>query len=419
MPQLTPVFPRVADILTPALTAAQQHTDMALQNIDTQLSDLIKQHVPPKQARVFLATILQVTCSFWQEMDNMATSQGLLPSQIIPTLWEARRRLLEGLSLLGPPSCLASWPASLVEWVTAIPTPQVVLGLPKTPAKSSTPSGSSTGKATPESSGKKTQVSTKKVTGYWKHLQREKEDAEARKWEEKCWKKSSKPVLSLDDHEDLVVTLTKRATLSRVSQPPSIARKAQSMSSKGRDKTQRENPLAADRLDNKPFSDKADEPKPKSRKWDPTPELVILDDEITPLPGKAKALGKKSRNYTPNEEEALETLSQHLKGEAQATQYRLELSTLTEYQNLHIPNLKGLPNTDDHLAYLSKVKDVSWSYPVKGNVITTCQFFKELQRSKDQEAIDQGNNILWAKGMLGILQKDGTSQGPVCYLGPP
>ena len=140
----------------------------------------------------------------------MATSQDSLPSQIIPTLWGAHRGLLEGLSLLGPPGYPASWPVSLVERVT----PQVVSGLPKTLAKPSTPSVSGAGKPTPESSGKKSQVSSKQITGYWKDPEREKEDAEARKQEEKRWKKSSGPVLSLDDHEDSVATLTNWATLS-------------------------------------------------------------------------------------------------------------------------------------------------------------------------------------------------------------
>ena len=343
----------------------------------------------------------------------MATSQVFLPSQIIPTLWGARRGLLEGLSLLGPPSCSASWPASLVEWVTAIPAPQDVLGLPKTPAKPSTPV-SGAGKATPESSGKKSQVSTKQIAGlFWKDLERGKEDAEAQKQEEKHQKKFSGPALSLDDHEDLVATLTDRAAPSQVLQPPS---KAPSVSSKGRDKTRREIPPVADTSDDEPLSEKADEPKPKSHKRDPTLELVILDDNSTPLPSKAKVTGKKSRNYTPDEEEALETLSQHLKGEARSAQYTLELSTLTEYWNLHIPNLKGPPNTDDHSAYLAKVKEVSWSYPVKGNVITARQFFKELQCSKDQEVIDQGDNVLREKGMLRILQESlskGTKTEPI------
>ena len=125
-------FPRATHLLAPALAVAQRHTDEALRNIHTQLSDLVKEHVPVEQTRAFFNTILQVTCSFRQDMDNMATNQVFLPSQIVPNLWGSHRGLLEGLSLLGPPSCLASWPASLVEWVTAIPAPQNVLGSSKT-----------------------------------------------------------------------------------------------------------------------------------------------------------------------------------------------------------------------------------------------------------------------------------------------
>ena len=116
-------------------------------------------------------------------------------------------------------------------------------------------------------------------------------------------------------------------------------------------------------------------------------------------------MGKKARAHTPGKDEGFEALSQCLKGEARAVQYNLELAILTEYQNLHIPNLKGPPNTDDHSAYLSSVKDVSLSYPAKGNLITTRQYFKDLKASKDQEAIEAGDNVLWEKGMMGILQE--------------
>ena len=284
-----------------------------------------------------------------------------------------------------------------MERVTAVSVPQDVPGLFKTPAKPNAPTSGAV-KATPDS-GKKSQPSTKQVALlFWKDLERGKEDAEARK-QEKRWKKFTGPVLSLDDHEDLVTTLMNRAAPSQVLQPPS---KAPSTSSKDRGKTWRKHPPVADLLDDKPLSDKADEPKPKSRKRDPTPELVVLDDDdSTPLPGKIKAMGKKSRSYNPQEEEALEALSQRLKGEAQAIQYNLELAILTDYRNLHIPNLKGPPNTDDHLAYLSKVKDVSWSYPVKGNIITTHQFFKELKASNDREVIEQGDNVLKKRVCLG------------------
>ena len=125
-PHLTPVFSRATPLLAAALAVARWHTDEALRNIHTQLVDLAKEHVPPEQVGALFNTILQVTCSFRQEMDNMATNQVFLPNQIIPNLWGSHRGLLEGLSLLGPPSCSASWPASLVERVTAIPACQNV-----------------------------------------------------------------------------------------------------------------------------------------------------------------------------------------------------------------------------------------------------------------------------------------------------
>ena len=169
-------------------------------------------------------------------------------------------------------------------------------------------------------------------------------------------------------------------------------------------------------MDDEPLSDRADKPKGKNHKWDPTPDLVVLeDDDSTPLPRKIKGMGKKARTHNPCEDEGFEALSQHLKGEARAIQYNLELAILTEYRNLHIPNLKGPPNTDDHLAYLSNAKDVSWSYPAKGNLITACQFFKDLKASKDREAIEAGDNILREKEMMGIPQESIKARPIKCW----
>ena len=204
-PQLTPVFPRATYLLAPALAVARRHTNEALQNIHTQLVDLAKEHVPQEQVGALFNTILQLTCSFGQEMDNMATNQVFLPSQIIPNLWGSCRRLLKGLSLLGPPSCSASWPASLVERVTAVPASQNVPGSSKTPTKSNLPL-SGVMKTTSDS-GKK---SAKQAAGlFWGDEARGKEDAEARKLEEKHWKKSTGPVLSLGEHEDSIANLLK------------------------------------------------------------------------------------------------------------------------------------------------------------------------------------------------------------------
>ena len=123
-------------------------------------------------------------------------------------------------------------------------------------------------------------------------------------------------------------------------------------------------------------------------------------------------MGKKTHTQTPGEEEAIESLVNRLKGEAQGIQYNLELAILTEYRNLHIPHLKGPPNTNDHSAYLSVVKDVSWSYPTKGNLITVRKYYQDLKASKDPEVIEVGDNILWEKGMMGIPQES-TKAGPI------
>ena len=166
-PHLTPVFPKATHLLAPVLTVARHHTDEAMRNIHIQLVDLGKEHIPQEHAGAFFNTILQVSCSFQQEMDNMATNQVLLLCQIVPNLWGSLRGLLEGLSLLGPPSCLASWPVSLVERVTAVPACHNVPGSSKTPTKSNLlPPG--TVKTTPDS-GNKPHHSAKQATGlFWK-----------------------------------------------------------------------------------------------------------------------------------------------------------------------------------------------------------------------------------------------------------
>ena len=98
---------------------------------------------------------------------------------------------------------------------------------------------------------------------------------------------------------------------SRVSQPSS---KAPSSGSQHREKVRGKH-TPGDPSDDEPLSNRADEPKANSHKWDPTLDLVILeDDNNTPLPGKAKGTGKKTRTQTPGEEEAIEALVNCLKG---------------------------------------------------------------------------------------------------------
>ena len=148
---------------------------------------------------------------------------------------------------------------------------------------------------------------------------REKEDADAWAQEEKCRKKPSGPILSLDEHKHSITELTNWATPSRSTQP------SKTSSSAPKDQVRpRKNPVAVpDLSDDEPLSDQANEPKAKARKRDPTLELVVVDgDDTTPLPRKQKT-PKKS---LPAEEEATDKLIQRLKGEARAVQYNLELA---------------------------------------------------------------------------------------------
>ena len=118
---------------------------------------------------------------------------------------------------------------------------------------------------------------------------------------------------------------------------------------------------------------------------------------------------------------AFDTLLLYLKREARTIQYGLETAGLTQYRNSHVPGLRGAPNTDDHSAYLANVKKESWSYQVKGNLITVRQFFKELKECGDLEKIRQGKRTLQDKGMPGIPQ-DYTPKGgkweiiKACYV---
>ena len=361
--KLPPVYPRI-DVAS-ALTISHHHTEKALKNVHTQISDLIRTHVAgPEQAGVFFNTILPITCSFRHQMDEMAINLLFPGSQLVPNVWSARREVLEGLSLVAPQSCSASWPASLVERVAPVPGTSGQSGSAKTPTKPCNPGAGKLALG----SGKKTQPIQQAAGMFWgDKKKREKEDADARAQEEKRRKKPSGPILSLDEHKHSITELINRAAPNRSAQPFG---KTPSSPPKDRVRPQKDPIAVPDPSNDEPLSDQANEPKAKAHKWDPTPELVVVDDDdSTPLPGRQKT-PKKS---LPVEEEASEALIQRLKGEARALQYKLELAALVDYRNKSVPNLKGPPNTDDHSKYLSQVRDISWSYPAKGNLWTARQ----------------------------------------------
>ena len=111
---------------------------------------------------------------------------------------------------------------------------------------------------------------------------REKEDADAWAQEEKRRKRPYGPILSLDEHEHSVTDLTNQATPSRSTQPSG---KTPSFAPKDRVRPRKDLIAVPDPSDDEPLLDQANEPKTKARKRDPSPELVLVDDDdSTPLP---------------------------------------------------------------------------------------------------------------------------------------
>ena len=104
-------------------------------------------------------------CTYWQEMDNMVLSQTIMLAQVKPNMWGVWQGVIEGLLLLGPPTCPASWPASLVEWVDGHPTKRATPVPPVTPVKSSS------GKSSSGSAGKKSK--SRQIPDFWNDSERE------------------------------------------------------------------------------------------------------------------------------------------------------------------------------------------------------------------------------------------------------
>ena len=143
--------------------------------------------------------------------------------------------MMQGCTLLGPPNCPTSWPSSLVERVTAEPAKKTTPAGLTTPVKRNT-SVPGKGKLHPGSSGKKS-VLPKRITDYWEDEERKKEDEESCWWEEeRHQKKPSGPILSLDEHEELVTVLTSKAAPSRVSQAPGLPARAPSKGKRSQSK---------------------------------------------------------------------------------------------------------------------------------------------------------------------------------------
>ena len=332
------------DLMIRAFNAAQKHIEEAFLCLHHKLPALVHQHVPPAQASVFLAAIFQIMCMYQQEMDNMVLSQTIMLAQVIPNMWGVRQGVIEGLSLLGPPTCPASWLASLVEQVDGHPAPaqRATSVSPVTLVKSSG------GKSSSGSGVKKSKP--KKIPDFWNDSEREREDEESNKWEkEKQHQKShGSPILSLAEHEEPVSSLTAKTAPHRVSQPAGLPSRVIAVApefSQDREKTRRPSPHAADSSDDNPLSDQDLGTKSKGRKQDYTSpaEVVVVDeDDDEPLPSrscKTPAKKPKVQPPMPAQQDVLNRLTLRLKSEGRNCQYCNEMADLVQYRNEKVANL--------------------------------------------------------------------------------
>ena len=283
----------------------------------------------------------------------MVLGQTMMLAQVVLNMWGVRQRVIEGLSLLGPLTCPASWLASLVERVDKEPAERTTLAPPVTPAKCGS------GKTAAGSSGKKSLQ--KQIPDFWDDPEREREEESRRLEEERCHKKS---ILSLAEHEELVSSLVTKTATNRVSQPISLPSQVVDVAPKIRKdqgKARWPSPKGIDSSDDEPLPDKALDPKPKGRKLDYTsPDLVVLDDDDSPLSSTNwKTLAKKAKTYREMEQRTMDQLTLQLKSEGYHCQYSKELADLIKYQNENVPDLRKAPNTDDHSAHLATVKKKS------------------------------------------------------------
>ena len=97
-PNLDPLH----EIIVRAFAAARTPTEEAIVEVHEQLAPLTERHVPPGQERVFLSGAFNVICAYVQEVRSMVLGQAVLPTQIVPGIWGARRGILAEAPLLAP-----------------------------------------------------------------------------------------------------------------------------------------------------------------------------------------------------------------------------------------------------------------------------------------------------------------------------
>ena len=64
---------------------------------------MAEQHIPPGQELVFLSGAFNVICAYVQEVRSMVLGQAVLPTQIVPGVWGARRGVLAEAPIMMAP----------------------------------------------------------------------------------------------------------------------------------------------------------------------------------------------------------------------------------------------------------------------------------------------------------------------------
>ena len=190
---------------------------------------------------------------------------------------EVSQGIGEGLSLLDPLTCPASWPAHLVEWVDHKPTKKASPVLPTTADKSNTPVKSDKPKSSSGSSNKNSSKDPESM---------KMDEQSQRREEQKCSNKTNTiPVLSLVEHEEPVSFLLSKTIPSQLSQPPSHPSRSTATAlqmAKPLGKVRRPTPDPFNSLDDNPLCNR-EEPKAKTRKRDHISLEVVLIKGDEPL----------------------------------------------------------------------------------------------------------------------------------------
>ena len=121
-------------IIVRAFAVARTPTEQAIVEVHEQLAPLMEQHISPGQERVFLARAFNVICAYVQEVRSMVLGQAVLPTQIVPGVWGARRGILAEAPLLAPQIGPVPTPASAQKTENIEPPEKVEAGIQSDPA---------------------------------------------------------------------------------------------------------------------------------------------------------------------------------------------------------------------------------------------------------------------------------------------